>query len=249
MELLLAVTFIVGYTLIALEHPLMINKAATAVVTGILSWVFLLVGHAAIAKELQEVEAALMHHLGETASILFFLLGAMTIVEVVDSYDGFQFIIRPPLSQSPSPRPNPLPRSASRYAGFFHGRFGPSRLSNRPSARHQPPYPTAVAWLLPRYWRPPPAYPAPPPPHPITPFLPRLICFLVTRRPYSSALLHSLLTGLRRGKQAKPPSPFTLTKSAHLFFLTGTAYKQAYFCSPPAKNLAKTRILGPLRSV
>jgi Na+/H+ antiporter NhaD/arsenite permease-like protein len=94
MELLLAVTFIVGYTLIALEHPLKINKAATAVVTGILSWVFLLVGHAAIAKGLQEVEAALMHHLGETASILFFLLGAMTIVEVVDSYDGFQFIIR-----------------------------------------------------------------------------------------------------------------------------------------------------------
>jgi Na+/H+ antiporter NhaD/arsenite permease-like protein len=94
MELLLAVTFIVGYTLIALEHPLSINKAATAVVTGILSWVFLLVGHAAIAKGPQEVEAALMHHLGETASILFFLLGAMTIVEVVDSYDGFQFIIR-----------------------------------------------------------------------------------------------------------------------------------------------------------
>jgi Na+/H+ antiporter NhaD/arsenite permease-like protein len=94
MELLLAVTFIVGYTLIALEHPLRINKAATAVVTGILSWVFLLVGHAAIAKGPQEVEAALMHHLGETASILFFLLGAMTIVEVVDSYDGFQFIIR-----------------------------------------------------------------------------------------------------------------------------------------------------------
>jgi Na+/H+ antiporter NhaD/arsenite permease-like protein len=94
MELLLAVTFIVGYTLIALERPLRINKAATAVVTGILSWVFLLVGHAAIAKGPQEVEAALMHHLGETASILFFLLGAMTIVEVVDSYDGFQFIIR-----------------------------------------------------------------------------------------------------------------------------------------------------------
>jgi Na+/H+ antiporter NhaD/arsenite permease-like protein len=94
MELLLAVTFIVGYTLIALEHPLRINKAATAVVTGILSWVFLLVGHVAIAKGLQEVEVALMHHLGETASILFFLLGAMTIVEVVDSYDGFQFIIR-----------------------------------------------------------------------------------------------------------------------------------------------------------
>jgi Na+/H+ antiporter NhaD/arsenite permease-like protein len=94
MELLLAVTFIVGYTLIALEHPLRINKAATAVVTGILSWVFLLVGHVAIAKGLQEVEAALMHHLGEAASILFFLLGAMTIVEVVDSYDGFQFIIR-----------------------------------------------------------------------------------------------------------------------------------------------------------
>ncbi len=94
MEILLAATFVVGYTFIALEHPLKINKAATAVLTGILSWVFLIVGHAAAPEDTELIENALMHHLSEAASVLFFLLGAMTIVEVIDSYDGFQFIVR-----------------------------------------------------------------------------------------------------------------------------------------------------------
>ncbi len=94
MEILLAGTFLVGYTLIALEHPLKINKAATAVLTGILSWVFLIVAHAAAPDGIEPIEASLMNHLSEAASILFFLLGAMTIVEVIDSYDGFQFIVR-----------------------------------------------------------------------------------------------------------------------------------------------------------
>ncbi len=94
MEILLAGTFIVGYTFIALEHPLKINKAATAVLTGILSWVFLIIGYGASPNGVEGVEASLMHHLSEAASVLFFLLGAMTIVEVIDSYDGFQFIVR-----------------------------------------------------------------------------------------------------------------------------------------------------------
>jgi Na+/H+ antiporter NhaD/arsenite permease-like protein len=92
MEVVLALTFVAGYTLIALEHQVKINKAATAVLTGILSWALLIVGHGAAGTA--DIEASLMHHLSEAASVLFFLLGAMTIVEVIDSYDGFQFIVR-----------------------------------------------------------------------------------------------------------------------------------------------------------
>jgi Na+/H+ antiporter NhaD/arsenite permease-like protein len=92
MEVVLALTFVAGYTLIALEHQVKINKAATAVLTGILSWALLIVGHGAAGTA--DVESSLMHHLSEAASVLFFLLGAMTIVEVIDSYDGFQFIVR-----------------------------------------------------------------------------------------------------------------------------------------------------------
>ncbi len=92
MEVVLALTFVVGYTLIALEHQVKINKAASAVLTGILSWAFLFGAHGVTGTA--DVEASLMHHLSEAASVLFFLLGAMTIVEVIDSYDGFQFIVR-----------------------------------------------------------------------------------------------------------------------------------------------------------
>lgn len=92
MEVVLALTFVVGYTLIALEHQVKINKAASAVLTGILSWAFLFGAHGVTGTA--SVEASLMHHLSEAASVLFFLLGAMTIVEVIDSYDGFQFIVR-----------------------------------------------------------------------------------------------------------------------------------------------------------
>ncbi len=94
MEFLLAAVFILGYVFIALEHQAQIDKAATAVFTGILSWVLLFVGHGALGLSLESAEQALMQHLAESASVLFFLLGAMTIVEVIDSYDGFQFILR-----------------------------------------------------------------------------------------------------------------------------------------------------------
>jgi Na+/H+ antiporter NhaD/arsenite permease-like protein len=80
--------FIIGYLAISLEHPLKINKAATAVLTGVLCWtVYILQVH-----DPQEVVESLMHHLGEISSILFFLLGAMTIVELIDSHEGFKLI-------------------------------------------------------------------------------------------------------------------------------------------------------------
>ena len=72
--------------MIALEHPLKINKSATAVLLAAVIWaVFALFGPGI-------KDGALIHHLGETAEILFFLLGAMTIVEIVDKHDGFSII-------------------------------------------------------------------------------------------------------------------------------------------------------------
>lgn len=85
---LIVIIFVLGYTAIALEHPLKINKAASALVTGVLCWsVFaLLSGDKHAASEF------LTGHLGEVAGILFFLLGAMTIVELIDAHDGFEII-------------------------------------------------------------------------------------------------------------------------------------------------------------
>ncbi|MBQ2375752.1 MAG: sodium:proton antiporter NhaD [Bacteroidales bacterium] len=78
--------FVIGYAMIALEHPLKINKSATAVLLAAVIWaVFALFGPGI-------KDGALIHHLGETAEILFFLLGAMTIVEIIDKHDGFSII-------------------------------------------------------------------------------------------------------------------------------------------------------------
>jgi len=85
---LIIIVFIVGYLAIAFEHPLKLNKAASALITGVLCWtIYILQNESAeIASE------ELLHHLGEISSILFFLLGAMTIVELIDTNDGFQII-------------------------------------------------------------------------------------------------------------------------------------------------------------
>jgi len=82
------VIFIIGYVLIALEHKIKIDKAATALITGVLCWMLFYFGNSSPA----ESEKALLLHLSDISSILFFLLGAMTIVEVVDSHNGFSII-------------------------------------------------------------------------------------------------------------------------------------------------------------
>ena len=88
MILLISIIFIAGYAAIALEHPLKINKAATALLTGVLCWsVFAL-----FSEDKQHVAEMVTEHLGELAGILFFLLGAMTIVELIDAHDGFEII-------------------------------------------------------------------------------------------------------------------------------------------------------------
>ncbi len=92
----MALIFVVGYLCIALEHPLRIDKAASAILTAVLCWTVLVLGADSI---LPASEAAghgvvdeLRHHLGEISEILFFLLGAMTIVELIDSHEGFRAI-------------------------------------------------------------------------------------------------------------------------------------------------------------
>jgi len=88
LSILIIISFVLGYVAIAFEHPLRVNKAASALITGVLCWtVYMLQSDAS-----HEVGDELLHHLGEIASILFFLLGAMTIVELIDSHNGFDII-------------------------------------------------------------------------------------------------------------------------------------------------------------
>ncbi|MBN8688611.1 MAG: sodium:proton antiporter NhaD [Chitinophagales bacterium] len=91
MVVLLLIVFIAGYLAIAFEHPLQLNKAASALITGVLCWTIFMVN---TSGEAHTVTEELLHHLGEIASILFFLLGAMTIVELIDTHNGFDIITR-----------------------------------------------------------------------------------------------------------------------------------------------------------
>jgi len=80
--------FIIGYIAIAFEHKIKVDKAGTALVTGVLCWLFYFLN----SRSATIADGELLHHLGEISGILFFLLGAMTIVEVVDSHQGFNII-------------------------------------------------------------------------------------------------------------------------------------------------------------
>jgi Na+/H+ antiporter NhaD/arsenite permease-like protein len=88
MELLILAVFITGYLAIAFEHPIKINKAASALLTGVLCWTIYIL----FSTDSELVNHQLIEHLGEISEILFFLLGAMTIVELIDSHDGFAVI-------------------------------------------------------------------------------------------------------------------------------------------------------------
>ncbi|MGA1374596.1 MAG: sodium:proton antiporter NhaD [Flavobacteriales bacterium] len=105
MELAIIAVFVLGYACIALEHTVRIDKAATALLTGTLCWGLFVLGSdgppAHLAEEFAHAgdgglkvffEHRLLHHVQEIASILFFLLGAMTIVELVDAHEGFTAI-------------------------------------------------------------------------------------------------------------------------------------------------------------
>jgi hypothetical protein len=74
-EILITFVFIAGYTAIAFEHKIQINKVASALIAGVLSWVILI-----FFSTLKDVVSEMMiKHLGDIAAVLFFLLSAMTI--------------------------------------------------------------------------------------------------------------------------------------------------------------------------
>jgi Na+/H+ antiporter NhaD/arsenite permease-like protein len=84
----LIVVFVVAYAAIALEHPLKINKSASALIGAGLLWTI----YALCATDSHLVSEQLAESLTSTAQIVFFLMGAMTIVEVIDAHNGFQVI-------------------------------------------------------------------------------------------------------------------------------------------------------------
>jgi Na+/H+ antiporter NhaD/arsenite permease-like protein len=114
MFIIMVVVFVLGYVAIALEHPLRVDKAVPALAIGSLLWVLYIFGAndiftaglsgawndfigghgdqslAAMRHFISTHEVT--HHLGETGGILFFLFGAMTIVEVIDKHNGFKVI-------------------------------------------------------------------------------------------------------------------------------------------------------------
>ncbi len=122
MFILMVVVFVLGYTAIALEHPMKVDKAASALLLGVVLWVLLFIGRSQIFSMVNAAgehvsrgwqhylqlhgeeannptgmmhyitEFSVMEHLAQISTILFFLLGAMTIVETVDQHQGFKLI-------------------------------------------------------------------------------------------------------------------------------------------------------------
>lgn len=88
MEATMIIVFILGYVAIATEHFIKINKAASALLTSVICWTLYVFSK----DDKHEVTHLLTEHLGDISGILFFLLGAMTIVELIDAHDGFQII-------------------------------------------------------------------------------------------------------------------------------------------------------------
>jgi Na+/H+ antiporter NhaD/arsenite permease-like protein len=82
--------FVLGYLGIAFEHSIRINKAATALVTGVLCWTVYIL----FSNDKKAVTERLAFHFGDISQILFFLLASMAIVELIDAHDGFEVITR-----------------------------------------------------------------------------------------------------------------------------------------------------------
>jgi Na+/H+ antiporter NhaD/arsenite permease-like protein len=86
--LLITIAFILGYCCIIFEKKISIDKAATSIITGVLCWSLYIFSGASYTL----ISGQLMSHMGEIAGILFFLIGAMTIVELIDAHEGFAII-------------------------------------------------------------------------------------------------------------------------------------------------------------
>ncbi len=110
MESIIILIFVIGYLSITLEHPLKLDKTVPALIMASLIWALLAIGfhggwfnivdtHGTVFSFLEGGENAaegfentLLHHLGKTAEILIFLIGAMTIVEIIDLHRGFEVL-------------------------------------------------------------------------------------------------------------------------------------------------------------
>ena len=110
MASIIILIFVIGYLSITLEHPLKLDKTVPALIMASLIWAFLAIGFTSgwfdiINTEeqafnflsggetaMEGFEGALLHHLGKTAEILIFLIGAMTIVEIIDLHRGFEVL-------------------------------------------------------------------------------------------------------------------------------------------------------------
>ena len=92
----ICLAFIIGYIFIAIESVTRINKAAIAVLMCVVCWTLLAVGHGDLIgialPEHWELGEAIEKNLGEAGTTLFFLMGAMTIVEIVDQHGGFNWV-------------------------------------------------------------------------------------------------------------------------------------------------------------
>jgi len=89
MHILMVLTFAIGYIAISLENKIKVNKAAIALLVAVFCWIFNFIEH------FPADEASLhrlIEHLGEISQVIFFLMGAMTIVELIDSHGGFKII-------------------------------------------------------------------------------------------------------------------------------------------------------------
>ena len=93
---IICLAFVIGYVFIAIESVTKINKAAISVLMCVVCWTLLAVGHADLIgialPEHWELGEAIEKNLGEAGTTLFFLMGAMTIVEIVDQHGGFNWV-------------------------------------------------------------------------------------------------------------------------------------------------------------
>ena len=100
MEIILVSIFVLGYLAITLEHKLKIDKLIPALAMMAILWAIIALNHMPVfevdtsLKQLvpTHIDEILLHHLGKTAEIIIFLLGAMTIVEIIDYFNGFSTI-------------------------------------------------------------------------------------------------------------------------------------------------------------
>ncbi|MBQ0114677.1 MAG: sodium:proton antiporter, partial [Bacteroidales bacterium] len=99
LSIVIIMAFVVGYAFIALESVTKINKAAVALLMMVVCWGLFMVDPMSFGIKLDAgeeigmaVNRVIEHHLGSTATTLFFLMGAMTIVELVDQNGGFNFV-------------------------------------------------------------------------------------------------------------------------------------------------------------